>query len=72
MRSLIGILLIVGGIVLGYFGYNKLNDNKADVKIGDLEITAKDGSNTTAAWTMIGGGVIALIAGALTLGKKTS
>ena len=72
MRSLLGILLIIGGIVLGYFGYNKLQDNKADIKIGDLEITAKDNNNTTTAWVMIGGGVLALIAGAFTLGKRTS
>lgn len=70
MRSLLGILLVVGGIVLGYFGFQKMQDNKAGVKIGDLEITAKDQSNTTSAWVMIAGGVVAVIAGAVSLSKK--
>lgn len=67
MRSLIGILLILGGIVLGYFGFDKMQNNKADIKIGDLEISAKDKGNTTNAYLMIGGGAVMLIAGAVLL-----
>lgn len=70
MRSILGIVLLVGGILLGYFGYQKLDDNKADVKIGDLEITAKDKDNTTGAYIMMGAGIVAIIAGAVTLARK--
>lgn len=70
MRSILGIVLILGGILLGYFGLTKLDDNKADVKIGDLEISAKDKGNTTNAWLMIGAGAIALIGGGALLVRK--
>ncbi|NII24309.1 DUF3185 family protein [Pseudoflavitalea sp. X16] len=70
MRSILGIVLLVGGILLGYFGYQKLDNNKADIKIGDLEITAKDKENTTGAYIMMGAGVVAIIAGAVTLARK--
>jgi uncharacterized membrane protein HdeD (DUF308 family) len=70
MRSILGIVLLVGGILLGYFGYQKLDNNKADIKIGDLEITAKDKENTTGAYIMMGAGIVAIIAGAVTLARK--
>lgn len=72
MRSMIGILLIVGGIVLGYFGYNKLDNSRADVKIGDLEISASNKDNSAVAWAMIGGAAVALLAGGLMLGRKSA
>lgn len=72
MRSILAIVLLLGGIVLGYFGYQKLEDNKADVKIGDLEITAKDKGNTTGAYIMMGAGVVGLIAGAVMLARKSN
>jgi len=70
MRTVIGLLLIAGGIALGYSGYNKLQDNKAEIKIGDLEISAKDSSNATQAYFLMGGGAVALLAGAILLAKK--
>jgi hypothetical protein len=71
MRML-GIILLLGGIVLGYFGYQKLDQNKAEVKIGDLELSAKDKDNTTAAYIMMGAGAVALIGGAVLLARKTT
>jgi len=38
MRKIIGIIAIIGGAVLGYFGYDKLQDSKAGIKIGELEL----------------------------------
>lgn len=67
---ILGVILIVGGILLGYFGYQKYDENKANVKIGDLEITAKDKGNTSMAYIMMGGGVVALIVGAVMLSRK--
>lgn len=71
MRILGGILL-VGGILLGYLGYQKYDDNKANVKIGDLEITAKDQGNTSTAYIMMGGGIVAILVGAVMLSRKAS
>ncbi|WP_276480799.1 DUF3185 family protein [Paraflavitalea pollutisoli] len=69
---ILGVLLLIGGILLGYFGYQKFDDNKAGVKIGDLEITAKDESKTTSGYIMMGAGVVAIIAGAVMLSRKGS
>lgn len=69
---IIGVILLIGGILLGYFGYQKLDENKADVKIGDLELSAKDKGNTTSAYIMMGAGVIAVIGGAVMLARKSS
>ena len=70
MRSIIGIVLILGGLALGYFGYEKLQDNKAGVKIGNLEISASNNSEQTNAWVMIIGGGVCIIAGAILVSKK--
>ena len=70
MRKIIGIIVIIGGIVLGYFGYDKLQDSKAGIKIGDLELSATDSKNETNAYLMIGGGAVALLAGAIILARK--
>ncbi|AXY76889.1 DUF3185 family protein [Paraflavitalea soli] len=69
---ILGILLIVGGILLGYFGYQKYDDNKANIKIGDLELSAKDKGNTTTGYVMMGAGVVALIVGAVMLSRKSN
>lgn len=69
---IIGVILLIGGILLGYFGYQKLDKNKAEVKIGDLELSAKDEGNTTTAYVMMGAGVVALIGGAVMLARKSS
>ena len=67
----IGIILLVGGIILGYLGYQKFDESKANVKIGDLELTAKDKGNTTTAYIMMGAGIAAVIGGAVLLARKS-
>jgi hypothetical protein len=69
---IIGILLIIGGLILGYFGYQKMDDNKKEIKIGDLEISAKDKKGSNDGWIMLGAGGIAIIAGAVMLSRKGS
>lgn len=69
---IIGILLIIGGLVLGYFGYQKTDDNKKEVKIGNLELSAKDKEGSANGWIMLGAGGVAIIAGAVMLSRKGS
>ena len=70
MRKVIGIILIVGALILGYIGINDLNESSASVEVLGLEISAEDNSAKEMAYVKIGLGVVALIAGVYLVGKK--
>jgi uncharacterized membrane protein YidH (DUF202 family) len=70
MRTIVGLLLILGGLALGYYGYKKMQDSKEGVKIGNLEISATNDKDQTNAWIMIAGGGVCVIAGAIVMSKK--
>ncbi len=62
MKRTIGILLLVAGIALGVYGFTKYDRNTADVKIGDIEISAGDKGGQQQSYTLFilaGIGVIA-------------
>lgn len=63
MKRLFGILLVLGGIALGYMGYTQLEDNTAKLKIGDLEVSASDKDSKQEAYLYFGLGAVCLIAG---------
>ena len=69
MKQLIGIILVIGGIALGYSGYNKMQNSKADIKIGDLEISASDKSSSESAYLLLAVGAIGVIGGAVMLSR---
>jgi hypothetical protein len=65
MKRTIGILLLLAGIALGVYGFTTYDRNTADVKIGDLEISAGDEGGQQQSYTMFilaGIGVIAGVA----------
>ena len=70
MRKAIGILLIIGALILGYFGINDLKDSSASIEVLGIEIGAKDTSAKEMVYVKIGLGVIALVAGVYLVGKK--
>ena len=70
MNKVISILLIVFGLGLAFAGYNKLENNTASLEIGNLEISAGDKGDSTTAYVMMGLGVLCLIGGAVSVGKK--
>ena len=55
--------MILGAIALGYLGYTKLQEGKAAIKIGELEISAQDGKSKQEAYIFFGLGAVCLIAG---------
>jgi hypothetical protein len=63
MKQTLGIVLIIGALALAYFGYTHLESNKAELKIGDLEIEAKDESSNQTAYIYFGLAVVCLVAG---------
>ena len=71
MKRLIGLILVIGALALGYLGYTKLNDSKAEVKIGDLELSAQDKGGQQTAYIYFGLGVVCLIGGLMAVRGKS-
>lgn len=70
MKKIIGIILIIVALGLGYIGADELSSSTASVDILGVEITAEDNRAKEMAYVKIGLGVIALIAGVYLIGKK--
>ncbi len=70
MKKIIGIILIVAALVLGYLGINGLNESSTSVELLGMEIKAQDGQEKEKAYIKLGLGVVALVAGAYLVGQK--
>ena len=70
MKSIIGIILIAGAIILGYLGITNLQKSSKSVEILGIEITAEDNKGKEIAYIEIGVAVITLIGGIYLLGQK--
>jgi len=72
MQKTIGIVLIVVAFGLGYFGIKNLDEKKADLKIGDVEIKATSSESSNKAYVLIGAGLLCLVAGAVLVARNKS
>lgn len=63
MKKIIGLLLIAGGLYLGYEGYNQYNKSSKSLSIGKLELSATNEKGAQTAYMYIGGGLVLLLAG---------
>lgn len=70
MKRTIGIILVVAGLLLGYMGYTSLEDSKAEIEIGDLELSAQDKDSQATSYIYFGLGALALIGGIVMASKK--
>ncbi len=70
MKNSLGIILIIAALVFGYLGYDKMQNSKAGIKIGDLEISATDKSSNETSYIFFGLGVVCLIGGIVMLKGK--
>lgn len=68
MKKIIGVLLVIASIYLGYMGVNKVSSNEASVKILDTKIGVSNESGKTEGYIYIGLGVV-LLAGGIRLLK---
>jgi len=64
MKKIIALLLVIGGLALGYFGFTELKNSSKGIEIGNLEIKAQDKESSTTAYLMMGAGVLMIIGGA--------
>lgn len=70
MKKIIGIILIVAALALGYVGITGLSESSTSVELLGMEITAQDGQAKERAYIQLGLGVIALVAGVYLVGQK--
>ena len=70
MKSVIGIILIAGAVILGYLGITNLQKSSKSVEILGIEITAEDNIGKEIPYIEIGVAVITLIGGIYLLGQK--
>ena len=70
MKSIIGIILIAGAVILGYLGITNLQKSSKSVEILGIEITAEDNKSKEIAYVEIGVAIITLIGGIYLLGQK--
>lgn len=72
MKQTIGIILVIVALALGYLGYDKMQNSKAGIKIGDLEISATDQSSSKDGYLFFAFGAVALVGGLVMLSKGKS
>lgn len=70
MKTVIGIILIVAALVLGYLGVNKIQESANSVEIMGIELSAEDKGGKETGYIQLGLGVVALAGGVYLLGKK--
>lgn len=63
MKQIIGILLLIVGLYLGYSGINKYSNSGESVEVLGVEISAKDNNSRTTAFIYIGLAVVCLFGG---------
>jgi len=72
MKQTIGIILIIAAIAMGYLGYDKMQNSKAGIKIGDLEISATNKTSNESAYLLLGLGAVCLLGGVVLLSRGKS
>ena len=68
--KVIGIILIVVSIALGYFGVNKISDSQASVEVLDIEMEATNQSGKQEGYIYTGLAVILFIGGVYLVQKR--
>lgn len=70
MKNATAIILFIAALIFGYFGYDKMQNRNEGLKIGDLEISVTDKSNTNEEYIFFGlsaicfiGSVVAMVKG---------
>lgn len=72
MKQTFGIILIIAALALGYLGYDKMQNSKAGIKIGDLEISASNKTSSESAYLLLGLGAVCLLGGLVMITRSKS
>ena len=69
-NKIIGMVLIVASIALGYMGITKISDNNAAIKIVNIEINVADEGEQQKGYLYLGVAALLFAGGLYTLTKK--
>lgn len=69
-RKIIGILLVAGGITLGYVGIDKITQNNKSVDVLDVKIDLSNTSKKQDGYMFLGAAILLFAGGLYTLNKK--
>ncbi len=70
IKKVIGILLIIGAVALGYFGIKGLQSSEKSTEVLGIELKAQDKGGKEKAYVQLGFAVVALGAGAYLVAAK--
>jgi hypothetical protein len=68
--KIIGIVLIVGSLALGYIGFDKIGDNDTSVKVLDLKIDVSNETAKQQGYINLGLALVLFAGGIYTLNKN--
>ena len=68
--QILGAILIIGGLYVGYLGINKVSNNSKEVEILGLEIDASNDSGKEQGFIYIGLAIVLFGGGIYSLNKK--
>ena len=70
IKKVVALLLIIGSIALGYFGFTKIKESSASVEVLDLKLDFSDKSEKEQGYIFLGLAVICLGGGIYLLKKN--
>lgn len=68
--KIVGIVLIILSLAIGYKGYNKISESTAKVNVLGLKLEASDESEKNQGYLFLGIGAVLLAGGIYTLNKS--
>lgn len=69
MKNISSLILIILGLGVAYFGYTELQESSVGIAIGDLEIKAEDGQQSSLSYIIMVVGALLAIFGITRLKK---
>ena len=69
-NKILGIILVIASLTLGYFGINKVSDSSAEVKVLGIEINASNESKKLEGFIYLGLAIVLFAGGIKMLTKK--
>ncbi len=70
MKKIIGTILIIAALVLGYLGVNQVQESAKSVEVLGIELSAEDKGGKETGYIELALGIVALVGGIFLVSKK--